>query len=106
MRLSNWKDIIQQDNMADRKSWMSSTFTMRYCPLCFAKHNIPYLRLSWSYFFSIMHRTQDSASNRMLECKVRGLLTSFEARKELPSTLFARQKNNSRINTGKLLSEL
>jgi hypothetical protein len=51
MTLSNWKDIIQQDNVADRKSWMGSTMTMRYCPLCLTQHNIPYPRLSWRLLF-------------------------------------------------------
>jgi len=51
MTLSNYSKILFRGSKADRKSWMSSTFTTRYCPLCLAKDRIPHLRTLWRLHF-------------------------------------------------------
>ncbi len=51
MTLSNYTNILFQGSKADRKSWMSSISTTRYCPVCLGKDRIPHLRTLWRLHF-------------------------------------------------------
>ena len=45
--LYNQREILVPKNSADHRSWISSIWRTRYCPVCFANDELPYLRLSW-----------------------------------------------------------
>ena len=51
MSLNRWKSLLGSDREADRKSWISSIWSTRYCPVCLAEDRSPYLRLLWRLHF-------------------------------------------------------
>lgn len=40
-------DLLQGQNNSDRKSWVSSTQIVRFCPACLSEDENPYFRLLW-----------------------------------------------------------
>src|SRR5487761_141000 len=47
MVLSSSIDLLLGQNSSDRKSWISSTQVVRFCPACLSEDEDPYLRLLW-----------------------------------------------------------
>jgi hypothetical protein len=47
MVLSSCIDLLLGQNSSDRKSWVSSTQVVRFCPACLSEDEDPYFRLLW-----------------------------------------------------------
>ncbi len=51
MSLSAVRDLLALNGKSIRKSWLSSPFITRYCPLCLGEDRVPYMRLLWRLHF-------------------------------------------------------
>jgi hypothetical protein len=75
MVLTPWRSmIIQSENTMDRKSWICSRSTLRYCPICLSRDQEPYLRLLWRlqflpvciYHHVVLQRIHTRSENTLL----------------------------------------
>jgi hypothetical protein len=51
------KTLLLQLNNADRKGWLASTYTTRYCSKCLEHDQVPHLRRHWRFHFAPVCRT-------------------------------------------------